>query len=61
MIFFALVFFIFVVVTGEVDSRNLRLTLIVNKIREFIEKCTSDKRKLLVDKLRTDVEDLFLD
>lgn len=43
------------------DIYKLAFTHKVLKIREFIDKTTSEKRKLLAKDLGTSVKDLFLD
>lgn len=43
------------------DLEKLSLSKGANKIREFSDKCTRDKRKLLVKELDTHVEELLLD
>lgn len=53
--------FLFAIVIGEVDSKKFRLTLGANKIREFTKNYVADMRKLLLDHLSTNVDNLFLD
>lgn len=48
--------FYFVAIICEIDSEKQGLALGVNKIREAADKCTVDKRKLLVKALQTDVD-----
>lgn len=51
----------FLVVIGEVDNKELGIYLGAIKIRKFTDKFTTDKRKLLLKQLDTDVDDLFPD
>lgn len=49
----------FTAVISKVESDKVGLTRWVNKIRESVDKSLVEKRKLLVEQLNTQVEELF--
>lgn len=45
---------------AEQDPKKVGLTRGANKIREFVDKCSADRRKILVGALSTRAEDCDL-